>query len=128
MRARRVAAIVTSLLTWPATLAHELAHAAVATPGADHVAIEDPLGTPSTRVEWGEEASRGLVIAAAYAPTVSGIVVALLGLVWGLVAGWPLPASARQWVVVGIASIWYGIYVMPSASDVRTVEEVLDRE
>jgi hypothetical protein len=119
--------LLTSLVTWPAFLLHELAHAAVATLGAESVAISDPVGSPSVRVEWRDDVSGWLIVASAYAPLVSGIAVGTLGVVWALVSGVPLPSDARQWLVVGIAAIWYGIYVMPSPSDIATAKEGIDR-
>jgi len=120
--------LLTSLVTWPAFLLHELAHAAVATLGAESVAIADPVGSPSVRVEWRDDVSGWLIVASAYAPLLTGIVAALCGVLWAVVAGvGALPATARDWLVVGIAAIWYGIYVMPSPSDVRTAQEGIDR-
>jgi hypothetical protein len=124
----RVVALVTSLFVWPAVLLHELAHAIVATPGAKRVGIFDPIGTPSVQVEWREDASGWLIVASAYAPLLSGILVGLCGLVWAFVTGPGLvPESARDWIVVGVGAIWYAIYVSPSPSDVRTAQEGIDR-
>jgi hypothetical protein len=123
----RLLELLTSAFTWPAFLLHELAHAAVATPGAERVSVEDPVGTPSVRVEWREDASGWLIVLSAYAPLLSGIVAGGLGVAWMLVSGLPAPETARQWAVVGVGAIWYAIYVMPSPSDVRTAQEGIDR-
>lgn len=128
MNRSRALTLVTSLFTWPAFLLHELAHAAVATLGADRVALRDPVGSPSVVVEWPDDVSGWLIVASAYAPLLSGIVAGLCGVVWALTAGvGQLPATAREWLIVGVAAIWYGIYVTPSPSDIRTAQEGIDR-
>jgi hypothetical protein len=126
-RAYRALELLTSALTWPASLLHELAHAAVATPGAKRVSVDDPVGTPSVRVEWRPDASGWLIVAAAYAPLLSGIVAGTIGLAWMLASGLPAPETARQWTVLGVTAIWYAIYVTPSPSDIRTAQEGIDR-
>lgn len=124
----RLLNVLTSLFVLPAVLCHELAHAIVATPVAKRVGIFDPVGTPSVHVEWREDASGWVIIASAYAPLISGILVGVAGLVWAFVSGPGLvPETARDWIVVGIGAIWYAIYVSPSPSDVQTAQEGINR-
>jgi hypothetical protein len=113
-----------ALLTLPATLAHELTHAAVAAPAASRVGITiEPRGfEASALVQWHDEARWWAVIAAGIAPVAAGLI-ALAAALWvAITSGWSGPATPVGWAKLAIIAAWWGVYVTPSPADLRMVQ------
>lgn len=109
-------------LTLPGALLHELTHAIVAIPGADRVGIAvDPRGFDARcLVAWRDDAPRGVIAASALAPVAAGLL-ALAVAVWSWAAGvTTLPRSPAEWAWLSIVTMWWFVFVTPSASDLAT--------
>lgn len=120
--------IVAMLAAYPGVLAHELAHYAVARTAGDGVRVRVAASRPRTTVEsWRPDASGWRIVAAAYAPLLAGLGCGAVAAVGGLVTGWAPPATVRGWAIASIGLGWYAVFVLPSADDVRTAREGLER-
>jgi hypothetical protein len=111
-------------LMWPGLAAHELAHWFA----GRWAAREDRLHIAAARpryevVEWVEGAALWVVLVA-YAPVLVGLFVGLSVL---LIAGLPAPETVTDWCLIGILAGWYAVFVLPSAGDIDTAQEGLDR-
>jgi hypothetical protein len=112
-----------TLVLLPGRLVEELSHLLGAWPWADSLAlVVDPeSGDATVHADMGDAPRHGLLVAA-FAPVGVGVA-AFLALAWVVVVWGVWPSAAREWVVVGIGSIWWGRLMLPSGSD----REVLQR-
>jgi hypothetical protein len=105
---------LTLLVALPATLAHELLHAAAALPWAKRVQVDirPRAGAAHARVRWADEVSQPVVAFSALAPAIAGVL-ALWAAVWSGVFGALPPGSTADFallaVVGGYAALTFGV-------------------
>lgn len=105
---------LTLLVALPATLAHELLHAAAALPWAQQVRVDihPRSGVASARVKWAGDVSQWVVAFSALAPAVAGLL-ALWAALWSGVFGVLPPGSTTEFgllaVVGGYAALTFGV-------------------
>lgn len=112
------AARVANLITLPPTIAHELAHVLVVLPWAAQVGVVFDVSGADAKVEvnYRDGTPQWAITAAHYAPVVSGMLIALLAIVW-LVSQSIAPTTAREWLWWSVLAVWWGIYTLPSGED-----------
>ena len=105
---------LTLLVALPATLAHELLHAAAALPWAERVQvdIQPRAGAAEARVRWAGDVSQAVVAFSALAPALAGLL-ALWAALWSGVLGVLPPGSTSEFallaVVAGYATLTFGV-------------------
>jgi len=114
---------VSRIVSWPATLLHELTHMLLAVPWAAESAIIVDEDGPACYVTWATSAPRWGIVLASLGPTLLGAIVGVLGL-WQLATS--PPGSLNQLLLsAGIAAYWV-IYVAPSEDDLAIPDAAAD--
>lgn len=110
------------VITYPATLAHELTHAIAAKPWAERLEIDlNPFdGDYGVTVHWREDAPGKQVVMASIMPFVAGMVALAGALVMWVLDGFTLPTSGVGLAKLSIVAMWWVLYVVPSPADVNT--------
>lgn len=113
------------ILTLPATILHELAHAVVAMPAAEQVGIAiEPRGCEAhCLVAWREDASRFVIIASALAPPLAGLLAAGVAVWQWTAVGGPTPRSVTEWALLSIVATYWWVFVTPSPDDIQVARE-----
>jgi hypothetical protein len=108
-------------LTLPATLLHEVAHVAVASPWADRVAIEwrPRTGGAMAHIDWRDSAPDWAMLAAGVAPFCLGLLAAGLAIAHATSTGVPEPSGPLDWSRWSIVAMWWVVFVVPSRQDLR---------
>jgi hypothetical protein len=116
-RATRLAA----LIAFPIALVHELGHYLAALPWADDsIMLIDPAGGRATTfIEFRNDAPRWAVAIACVFPTVVGVIVATITLVWWGLEGLAMPVDLVGWMRLSIGALSWGVFTWPSADDLE---------
>jgi len=111
-----------ALLALPATLAHEVTHALASVPWAKQLAlvIEPSSGRAVVRVDWRESAGAWGRRVAALAPFAGGLLAGLVALYLWIRNGAAAPENGTQMAKWCLFSVYWLIYMTPSADDLAT--------
>jgi hypothetical protein len=116
-RAARLAALV----AFPIALVHELGHYLAALPWADDsVILIDPAGGRATTfIDFSDGTPRWAVAVACVFPTLVGLAVATVALVWWGLEGLAMPSDLSEWMKIAAATIAWGVFSWPSPDDIE---------
>jgi hypothetical protein len=107
-----------SAMTLPATLAHEVVHAALAAPWAERVGIViQPRNVDAgCAIDWRDGVPNWAVALAAYGPALVGVVLGIASLGW-LALGGSWSSTPRGWLVRALLAVWWVVFTLPSGAD-----------
>lgn len=119
LRLTRAAGTFWGVLSLPAVLLHELAHAVASFPWARRIGIvvEPRTGYAECHVEFRDSAGRWPEIVAGVAPMALGWAAAIVALALWLLDGGEIPSSTMALVKVAVLTTYWVIFMTPSAVD-----------
>lgn len=107
-------------LVLPATLAHELVHAAAGSLWAERVAIVwYRSGVAKAQIDWRDDPPGWGVALTGLAPFLAGLLAGVLAVAQWFSAATPTPATPLGWGAWTIVAMWWVVFVAPSGSDLR---------
>lgn len=117
----------TALLTLPATLAHEIAHALAGKPWARRVAVVidgDGYGAEAA-IEWSDSAPWWAPLVASLAPLAAGLSTGVLAVSLWLAGGGDLPTGTGDLALWAIIATWWSVFAFPSRGDLAVARAAI---